>query len=48
MKKQLKENLGKFEERLSSLNSTISSKYKSVVTNMNTYIEFGKRTDTAC
>ncbi len=39
----VKENLGKFEERLSSLDSSINSKYNNVVKNMNDYIEFANR-----
>ena len=40
-KQTVKENLGKFEERLNNFDSTIRSNYDSVDADMNTYIEFG-------
>ncbi len=41
-KETVKENLGKFEERLNNLDSTIRSNYESVDAHMNEYIEFGE------
>ena len=41
-KQTVKENLGKFEERLNNFDSTIRSNYESVDSDMNTYIEFGE------